>query len=309
MAGTNDDNTWRLANDELAFITKLVGSEKRAMEVVDLLFDALAKGLIRWDCDRSLMVRGDFQAYPSLRATFAVARGHVLFWLRDEHSRVDMDWSTNCAVWTGPLIGFGLDGRGNTWPIFDSRASTNLTASLVRFHHGDVVNMLTTLGLMPPAPTGTVAVVEGRDTIAVTGTVACPEITGTLTATESASDSVAVSGTMPESPTSTAEDAKIASTVPTILPDDPKAIVSLLGLSGPQQEAMARAMIEIYERDPPVDLDTKKLRIDLEAWHRTETAKAKARGDTPPRQPPEWDARKQFIEALHAWRVKQGLPR
>jgi hypothetical protein len=153
MAGTDENSItsadWRLASAELAFVTKIVGSEERAQE---LLLDGLAKGLIRWDCDCGLTVRGDFQAYPLLRATFAAARGHPFFWRRDEHSRSDMDWSTNGAVWAGPFTGFGSDGRGNSWPISDPRASTSLTASLVRLHHGDVVNMLVTLGLMPQPP-------------------------------------------------------------------------------------------------------------------------------------------------------------
>ena len=149
MAGTTDDNTisaddWRLANDESAFATEIVGFEERAR---DLLLNDLAEGLIRWDCDRNLAVRGDFQAYPLLRATFAATRGHPFFWRRDEHSRVDMDWSTNCATWTGRFIGFGWDGRGNSWPNFDPRASTSLTVSGVRFHHGDVVKALTRRGL------------------------------------------------------------------------------------------------------------------------------------------------------------------
>src|SRR6516165_1789402 len=108
MAGTEHDSTtsadFRLASDELAFVTKLVNpafvteladSEKRAKEI---LLDGLAKELIRWDCDPSLTVRGDFQAYPLLRATFTAARGHAFFWRRDEHSRIDMDWSTDRAV-------------------------------------------------------------------------------------------------------------------------------------------------------------------------------------------------------------------
>jgi hypothetical protein len=157
MAGTDENSItaadWRLASDELAFVLELVGAEERALEVMHSLLDDLAKGLIRWDCD-DLVVRGDFQAYPSLRIMFAAARGRAFFWRRDEHSRVDVDLLTSCAAWVGPLTGFGSDGRGNCWPIFDPCASTSLTASGVRFHHGDVVNRLVALGLMPrpPAP-------------------------------------------------------------------------------------------------------------------------------------------------------------
>jgi hypothetical protein len=153
MAGTVDDNTipadWPLASDELAFVTKLVG-EERAMEVMDSLLDDLAKGLIRWDCEcDGLVVRGDFRAYPSLPITFAAARGRAFFWRRDEHSRLNVDWPASCAAWVGPLSGFGSDGMGNSWPTFDPCASTSLTASGVRFHHGDVVDRLVARGLMP----------------------------------------------------------------------------------------------------------------------------------------------------------------
>ena len=145
MAGTDENSITaadlRLACNELAFVTKLVGSEERALKVMDSLLDDLAKGFIRWDCD-SLRVNGDFQAYPSLRTAFAAARGRAFFWHRDEHSRVEADWRTSCAAWMGPLAGFGSDGRGNSWPIFDPCASTSLMASGVRSHHGDVIDRL-----------------------------------------------------------------------------------------------------------------------------------------------------------------------
>ena len=55
MAGTDENSITaadlRLACNELAFVTKLVGSEERALKVMDSLLDDLAKGFIRWDCD------------------------------------------------------------------------------------------------------------------------------------------------------------------------------------------------------------------------------------------------------------------
>src|SRR5262249_1371363 len=117
----------------------------------DLLLDGLDKGLIHWCCD--LEVRGDFNAYPMLQITFGVANGHPFFWRRDERTRIELNCEANRATWAGPLIGFRSDGMGNQGPIFDPYASTELIASRVRFHNGDVVNYLVKLGLMPrPAP-------------------------------------------------------------------------------------------------------------------------------------------------------------
>ena len=103
MAGTADDNItpndWWLASDELAFVTALVGAE-RVTYVMGLLLDDLAKGLIRWDCD-DLVVRGDFQANPSLRIMFAAVRGRAFFWRRDEHSRLNVDWPTPAQLGWG----------------------------------------------------------------------------------------------------------------------------------------------------------------------------------------------------------------
>jgi hypothetical protein len=157
MAGTDANSItaadlW-LVSDEFAFVVGLVGAEERALEVMDSLLDDLAKGLIRWDC-AEFTVDGDFQAYPALRTTYATARGRAFFWHRDEHSRVSADWPRSCVAWMGSLAGFGSDGRGNSWPIFDPCASTSLIASGVRFHHGDFVDRLVAQGLMsrPPAP-------------------------------------------------------------------------------------------------------------------------------------------------------------
>ena len=150
MTGSTTNTDWPLASAELAFVAEHTDTKQRAGEV---LLDGLAKGLIRWDCDPyGLGVRGDFRANPSLKITYAAARGHGFIWRRDEHSRLSVDWSTSYVDWTGPLSGFQADGCGNSWPIFDPCASTSLTASGVRFHHGDVVNWLVALGLRPRPP-------------------------------------------------------------------------------------------------------------------------------------------------------------
>jgi len=164
MAGTDDNNStsddWPLAGVELAFVTEIVGSEKLAKE---LLLDGLEDGSIRWRC-RELAVdeSPDFSVNPPLVTSLAAAR--QFFWRRATHSRIDVDWPSPHAIRVGPVIRVGSDGKGNNAPIFDMRGSATLKASLVRFHHGDVVNYLVTLGLMPrPA-----AVAEDRDTVAGT---------------------------------------------------------------------------------------------------------------------------------------------
>ena len=106
-ANTSADESpdWRPASAELAFVTAHVGcSEARAKE---LLLDGLAKGRIGWDCDPDLTVRGDFQAYPSLRTTFAAARGHPFFWrgasLGERNSALGRsDGSVNARAKTSP---------------------------------------------------------------------------------------------------------------------------------------------------------------------------------------------------------------
>lgn len=153
MAGTDDNNStsddWPLAGVELAFVTEIVGSEKLAKE---LLLDGLEDGSIRWRC-RELAVdeSPDFSVNPPLVTSLAAAR--QFFWRRATHSRIDVDWPSPHAIRVGPVIRVGSDGKGNNAPIFDMRGSATLTASLVRFCHGDGVNYLVTLGLMPRSHT------------------------------------------------------------------------------------------------------------------------------------------------------------
>jgi len=101
------------------------------------------------------------------------------------------------------------------------------------------------------------------------------------------------------------EIAETAPAVPTVLPNDPAAILSLLGLKGFQQQAIAEAVRELYGREPPESLTAGKLRDDVKNLQKTKAAKAQARGDTPLRRPPGWDACNNFVQALRAWRAKQ----
>jgi len=92
-----------------------------------------------------------------------------------------------------------------------------------------------------------------------------------------------------------------------VLPDDPAMILEVLGLKGPQQRVIAEAVRELHGRDPPA-LTTAKLKADVRTLHDIKAAKARARGDTPLRRPPGWDACDAFVKALHAWRAKQRTP-
>src|SRR5262249_45281099 len=92
-------------------------------------------------------------------------------------------------------------------------------------------------------------------------------------------------------------------TTPKTLPDTPEMILSVLGLKGFQQKAIAEGMLEIYGRNPPESLTPGKLRKDLSARHKVKVAEAKARGDTLPDKPAKWDACDDFLTALHAWRA------
>jgi len=97
-------------------------------------------------------------------------------------------------------------------------------------------------------------------------------------------------------------------TTPKTLPDTPEMILSVLGLKGFQQEAIAKAVLELYGRAPPESLTPGKLRKDLAALHKAQAAKAKARGDAPPAEPAKWDACKDFVVALRAWRARTESP-
>src|SRR5262249_15365156 len=99
------------------------------------------------------------------------------------------------------------------------------------------------------------------------------------------------------------ESSSPAPATPKTLPDTPEAILSVLGLKGFQQEAIAEGVLEIYGRNPPESLTPGELRKDLRARHKVKVAEAKARGGTLPDEPAEWDACNNFLTALRAWRA------
>jgi hypothetical protein len=151
MAGIERDNTtsadWRLASVELAF--EYFHSEKAAKE---LLLGFLDEGSVQWRC-YELAIEGDEdpRANPPLVTSIAAARR--FFWHRDKNSRIDMDWEASSAIRVGPIMKLGSDGKGNAWPIFDLRGVISVKASLVRFNHPDVVDILRHVGLMPQPST------------------------------------------------------------------------------------------------------------------------------------------------------------
>jgi len=88
-------------------------------------------------------------------------------------------------------------------------------------------------------------------------------------------------------------------TTPKTLPNTPEMILSALGIRGFQQEAIAKAVVE-HKLDLPEDLKPADLRDTI---RKLQTAKARARGDTPP-NPPGWDACDHFVKAVRAYRAK-----
>jgi hypothetical protein len=167
MAGTADDNItpaddWWLASVELAFVTKLVRSERLAKE---LLLDGLDDGSIRWRCWNLATEKdpSDPCAAPPIRSQSAAYER--FFFRRSKNVRVEMDWEISSATYDGPVMRLGSNLRDHdetwptdhfdpehTWPIYDLRASITLKASLIRFHHGDVVTRLREMGLAVGAP-------------------------------------------------------------------------------------------------------------------------------------------------------------
>jgi len=75
-------------------------------------------------------------------------------------------------------------------------------------------------------------------------------------------------------------------------------ILSVLGLKGFQQRAIAEAVLE-HKIDLPEGLRPADLRVTI---RKLQTDKARARGDKPP-QHPKWDACNAFLTALRAWRA------
>ena len=99
------------------------------------------------------------------------------------------------------------------------------------------------------------------------------------------------------------EIAEVAPAVPTVLPDDPAAILSLLGLKGPKQRVIAEAVPKLYQGNPPENLTPTQL---CEAVNGLQNTRAQASGArASPSQMVKWDTGDRFVRALRAWRAKQ----
>jgi hypothetical protein len=83
-----------------------------------------------------------------------------------------------------------------------------------------------------------------------------------------------------------------------MLPEDPEKILSVLGLKGFRQRAIAEAAVE-FKIDLPEDIRPADLR---ETVRKLQKSKATARGVKPP-DLPGWDAFDDFVKALRAWRA------
>src|SRR6516225_7477676 len=92
------------------------------------------------------------------------------------------------------------------------------------------------------------------------------------------------------------EIAEVAPAVPTVLPDDPAAILSLLGLKGPKQRVIAEAVPKLYQRNPPENLTPTQL---CEAVNGLQNTRAQASGArASPSQMVKWDTGDRFVRAL-----------
>src|SRR5262249_16706598 len=96
------------------------------------------------------------------------------------------------------------------------------------------------------------------------------------------------------------ESSSPAPATPKTLPNNPEMILSVVGLKGFQQRAIAEAVVE-HEIDLPEDIKPAHLRDTV---NKLQKAKAQARGSKPPK-PVKWDACNDFVKALRAWRANQ----
>jgi hypothetical protein len=286
MAGTDDDfntddESFRLLRDEYQFAAELVG-EKLAAKLA-------RRFLEEGERDRNGRVRykiWEFKALPG----GAPSPYDGSFW-RPDHARgihCEIDYQSSSACWTGPASA--------EWKAFNGRQTAKYDVNMIRLCHDLFVEFLQSAG------------------VPLQSEMTQPSESQTATAGEQSAQSGAPLGeakSPPPSPLPTTEAPQEESTrapaVSAVLPDDSEQILSVLGLSGFQQEAIAEAVLELYGRDPPESLTPGKLRKDLRTRHKAEVAKAKARGDAPPHEPAEWDACKNFVKALRALRAKQRL--
>ena len=266
MAGTGADDTtpdnWRLAGDELAFVAQYIQIE----QAKELLLAAPTVHGVRWLCACvRVNEKRDYQASPPLETSPAAAL--LFFWRRDEDTRFDMDWPANCAYRVGPVVKLGLDGRGNSWPIVDARALSEWTATLVRYHHGDVVNMLVKLGLIPQSPAPP------------------PEPTPIAPQIEAAPAAPA-SQDNPESELPSATVVPALATTPTTR-------------LGKQERLITEVALEIYGEDLPL-LTPTELQQAIEARQKAKTLKTQL----PPHWVPSWDACKRFLQKRGKLRLR-----
>lgn len=150
MAETADDPSSErgLLHDEYLFVLKACKSQALAKE---LLREYLAEQRIRWHCWKLEYLTGNMD------------RARQFFWLRDEHSTIDIDWLNSSATRSAPSWQVMEDDDGQVYPVFLShQPRVKLQVSLIRLNHADVLAMLRNVGLMPlatvpvteePAPT------------------------------------------------------------------------------------------------------------------------------------------------------------
>jgi hypothetical protein len=168
MAGTGGDNTtseWRWMIEAREFVAALLRQSDAMADKV--LRDALDEGVIEWRC-RELVTEWN-NLKPDIAAELVGMRR--IFWRRQAHTTIDVDYPNHCATRIGPPWFFrhglpismkGLGGDPDIEaanflydedPIFlPDKPKIRLTAYLIKFLHEDVVRRCRELGLLPAAP-------------------------------------------------------------------------------------------------------------------------------------------------------------
>jgi hypothetical protein len=168
MAGIGGDNTtseWRWMIEEREFVAALLRQSDAMADKV--LRDALDDDAIRWRC-RELVTEWN-NLKPDIAAELVGM--HRIFWRRQAHTTIDVDYPNHHAIRIGPPwffrhglpismkeLGGDLDIEAANFlydegPVFlPDKPKIKLTAYLIKFHHEDVVRRCRELGLLPAAP-------------------------------------------------------------------------------------------------------------------------------------------------------------
>jgi hypothetical protein len=170
MAGSGADlstDEWRWPIDEREFVAGLLGGNRSEGAAKKVLEDALDQRVIPWLCQSLKTEFGKLDP----RICAGVVGAKDMFWRRESHTTINVDYPNHCAVRIGPpwffrrgppisgkALGSDLDVEMPNF-LFDEgptfllgQPHIKLTANLIKLHHGGVVRRCRYLGLLPPSP-------------------------------------------------------------------------------------------------------------------------------------------------------------